>query len=320
MLKKFLLILILFMSNQTIADYSPFSMINKVSIHDITINDELRNREIPIRIYLPDVIKPAPLILYSHGLGGARTNNQYIGDAWASRGYIVVFMQHLGSDEAVWQGKPMLKRLVDMKLAANKENFILRTQDVKATIDNLLKWNLQKDNLLFDKIDANNIGMSGHSFGAVTTQAVSGQKLGYGFDMNDNRIKAAIAMSPSLPIKNNAPEKTFEKVNIPWCLMTGTNDNSPIGSTTAETRAKVYDYLPEGNKYQLILYKAEHSAFGDRALPNEKEQRNPKHHGIIIAISNAFWDAYLRHDEQANKWLKTKTSEVLQENDLWQYK
>jgi len=35
--------------------------------------------------------------------------------------------------------------------------------------------------------------MSGHSFGAVTTQAVSGQRHPVGGDLTDKRIKAAFA-------------------------------------------------------------------------------------------------------------------------------
>ena len=47
--------------------------------------------------------------------------------------------------------------------------------------------------------------MSGHSFGAITTKAVSGQHFLAG-DFTDARIKAAIAFSPSTPRVGSAHE------------------------------------------------------------------------------------------------------------------
>jgi hypothetical protein len=48
--------------------------------------------------------------------------------------------------------------------------------------------------------DLRRIGMSGHSFGAQTNQAVCGQSAGIvGSRLSDQPIKAAIAFSPSSP-------------------------------------------------------------------------------------------------------------------------
>jgi hypothetical protein len=71
--------------------------------------------------------------------------------------------------------------------------------------------------------------MSGHSFGALTTQGVSGQQAFGGLvNFTDDRIKAAVAFSPSSPRAGKA-ERAFGKVEIPWMLMTGTKDLSPNG-------------------------------------------------------------------------------------------
>ena len=69
------------------------------------------------------------------------------------------------------------------------------------------------------------------------------------------------------------------------------------------SRLGVFPVLPPGNKYELVLEGAEHSAFGDRPLPGDKEPRNPNHHRAILALSTAFWDAYLRGDAAAKAWL-----------------
>ena len=62
------------------------------------VKDKGSSRVIPIRVYLPEEEKAAPVVLFSHGLGGSRENNPYLGSHWAKRGYMVVFVQHLGRD------------------------------------------------------------------------------------------------------------------------------------------------------------------------------------------------------------------------------
>jgi predicted dienelactone hydrolase len=53
---------------------------------DLTIEDSARSRQIPIRVWLPTKKEPAPVVLFSHGLGGSRENNSYLAKHWASRG------------------------------------------------------------------------------------------------------------------------------------------------------------------------------------------------------------------------------------------
>jgi predicted dienelactone hydrolase len=165
------------------------------------------------------------------------------------------------------------------------------------------------------------VGMSGHSFGAMTTQAVSGQKFPLNQNFTDARIKAAVIMSPSVPRRGGDPKQAFGSVKMPWLLMTGTKDTAPIGDADVQSRLGVYPALPPGAKYELVLDKAEHSAFTDRALPGETEARNPNHHKAILAITTAFWDTYLRGDSAAKAWLDSPTVRtVLEKNDRWQTK
>ena len=162
--------------------------------------------------------------------------------------------------------------------------------------------------------------MSGHSFGAVTTQAVSGQRFPLiGTRYTDARIRAAIVFSPSAPRGGDAAT-AFGSVKIPWMLMTGTKDVAPIGDADVASRLSVYPHLPsEIDKYELVLYNAEHSAFTDRALPGDSEKRNPNHHRAILALSTAFWDAHLRADPDARAWLHgSGPRSVLEPEDRWQ--
>ena len=288
---------------------------------DLTINDMERQREIPIRIYMPAGQMPAPVILFSHGLGGSRQGNSFMGRHWAARGYVAVFVQHPGSDTSVWQDKPKVERMRAMQQAASAKNFLLRVKDIPAVLEQLERWNATAGHSLSGRLDLKRIGMSGHSFGAVTTQAVSGQKTALAnFTFTDPRIKAAVAFSPSTPRRGDA-KQAFGGVNIPWLLMTGTKDTALIGNADLESRLAVYPALPPGGKYELVLDKAEHSAFTDRALPGDMEPRNPNHHRAILALSTAFWDAWLKDDPAARAWIDGDgPRSVLEKNDRWQRK
>jgi predicted dienelactone hydrolase len=303
------------------ADYDPLKVDeSKVEQLTLTVDDKDRSREIPTRVYLPKETAAAPVILFSHGLGGSRDNSPYLGNHWARRGFVAVFMQHAGSDDSVWKESRLGERIDAMRKAASGENLKLRVKDVPAVIDQLERWNKEEGHALKGRLDLEHIGMTGHSFGAVTTQAVSGQSYLGRETFTDPRIKCALPMSPSSN-KLTKPERTFGKVSIPWLLMTGTNDTSPINDTDVESRLAVYPALPAGSKYELVLDKAEHSAFGERALPGEKGKRNPNHHRAILAISTAFWDAYLKEDPAARKWLDNdEVRQVLDPEDRWQRK
>ncbi len=288
---------------------------------ELTVRDESRNREIPLLAYLPAADGPAPVVLFSHGLGGTRDGCVFLGKHWSARGYAAVFLQHPGSDDSVWKDEPLLRRMAAMKQAASAENYLLRVQDVKAVLDRLDVWNRQADHSLAGRLDLNRVGMSGHSFGAQTTQAVSGQAAPLvGPRLTEPRIKAAVAFSPSSPRRGD-PATAFGSVKIPWMLMTGTKDVALIGDADLASRLAVYPNLPDTiDRYELVLHNAEHSAFTDRRLPGDRERPNPNHHRAILALSTAFWDAHLKDDPAARVWLHgTGPRSVLEADDRWQF-
>jgi predicted dienelactone hydrolase len=209
-----------------------------------------------------------------------------------------------------------------LRQAASIENFLLRVKDIPAVLNELDRWNKTGGHPLMGRMDLSRVGMSGHSFGAVTTQAVSGQRLEAGEKLfTDPRIKAAVMFSPSSPRHGVDSATAFGGVTIPWMLMTGTKDVAPIGDADVASRLAVFQALPPGSKYELVLYGAEHSAFTDRALPGDTEKRNPNHHRAILAMSTAFWDAYLRGDTAAKAWLDgTGPRTILEKDDRWQTK
>lgn len=314
----------LFLPSATAQPYDPLSVSRPAdtSYIDLDIHDTVRDRIIPVRIFVPRDTSPAPVVLFSHGLGGSRSGSSYLARHWRARGYVVVFLQHPGSDESVWKGTPTILRYFALQRAASLKNFLLRVSDVRVVLDQLEVWNTEAAHVLAGRLDLDRVGMSGHSFGAMTTQAVSGQRFPRSdSSLTDQRIDAAIAFSPSSPRGGTSPQEAFGGVMLPWLLMTGTKDEAMIGDASMESRLAVYPALPPGDKYELVLDRAEHSAFTDRPLPGDSQPRNPNHHRVILAISTAFWDAYLARNQSAMEWLRSSgPTTVLEPSDHWQWK
>ena len=286
--------------------------------------DEDRDRTVPIRAYIPESKGTHPVILFSHGLGGSRDNNPYLGNHWAENGYVSIFLQHPGTDETVWKSVKPGERFQALKNAVGIPQSIDRFLDVPFILNQLEKWNGDKAHTLAGKLDLEKVGLCGHSFGAVTAQALAGQKYYIPGSFHDQRIDAFLPMSPQ-PFKSLPPEPSFGHIQAPILCMTGTKDGSPIDPAfQPEHRRKVYDALPATDKFQLILDGGNHYAFSDnkRALI-KKVHRDPKHHPAIQKVSTRFWDAYLKGDTEAKAWLQSKSvpqDSGLGEGDSWEWK
>jgi predicted dienelactone hydrolase len=299
--------------------YDPLA-VGKKDVDSVTfeLKDKAREREIPIRVYLPETEKAVPVVIFSHGLGGSRDNNPYLGNHWAKRGYVVVFVQHAGSDESVWKDVPALQRMAAMKKAASAEAFSDRVKDVPAVIDALENWNKEKSHALCGRMDLDHIGMSGHSFGAVTTQAMAGQSYGGGrITYLEKRIDAAVMMSPSKPRLGDV-KTAFGGIEMPCLLLTGTKDDSPIGGGTPEDRLEVFPNLKKAPAWQAVFDGATHMDFGERKTILRKN-KDSRYHEAILAQTTAFWDAQLKGDEAAGEWLNgAGAKKALDAKDKWE--
>lgn len=283
--------------------------------------DASRSRTVPVKIYRVKSAEARPVIVFSHGLGGSRENGVYLAEHWARSGYVAVFVQHPGSDESVWKEAGRGERMAAMKQAASGRSLLDRLGDIPFVLDQLELWNGDPGHALHGALDLEHIGMTGHSFGAVTTQAMMGQKFPLGKSFPDPRFDAFLPMSPSTGRGVGATE-AFGHIKAPVLCMTGTADTSVITpEMTAESRREVYAALPEGDKFQLVFEGGTHSAFSDAALFNDKQLEH--HHGAIQVISTRFWDAYLKGDAAAKAWLqseKPRTEANLIAKDVWEWK
>lgn len=276
-------------------------------------HDQNRTRDLPVKIYLPESALNAPVVIFSHGLGGSREAALYLGKYWSEHGYVCVFVQHPGSDESIWKPKVESHQIKTFMgfLNALKDTLkdpshaINRANDIPFIVDQLeLKSKPDSGSCLAGKIDIQNIAIAGHSFGAWTALTASGQKLvdsnGRVKTFTDPRLKVAIYLSPTCPRKTVDPSVAFEDIAVPGLHMTGTKDTSPIGETKIEDRRAAFDSISRADQYLVTIKKADHMVFNGR--PRERKGDKAQQE-VIAKASTYFLDAYLKHSSEALKWL-----------------
>ncbi len=269
-------------------------------------HDDARNRDVPFKIYLPAAGGKYPVIVFSHGLGGTCDLYEYLGTFWAKNGYVSVHVQHKGSDDAVWRGKsnPMQEM---RKATIDVESIFNRPKDVTFAIDQVDKLNKDEKSELKDKCDMDRIGVAGHSYGAYTALASSGRKLvaplGAAVNLTDPRIKACIPMSA--PAKDrDKNNNSYADYNVPCMHMTGTLDDSPIGDTKAADRRIPFDSIQKPDQYLITFNGGDHMIFSGRGLKfGERAGKDKMFQELIKESSLKFWDAYLKDNADAKKWL-----------------
>jgi len=274
--------------------------------------DESRDREIPVKIYYPKGLKMAPVIVFSHGLGGTCDNYEYLGNHWASHGFVSLHVQHHGSDAGVWKGKPKSERFAALKAAISDINVILdRPDDVSCALTRVEELVDAGKHPIAQVADPGNVAVAGHSFGAFTTMAIAGQNFSTPagkYTFRDPRVRAAIAMSPNKPLERQDFEGVYDDIAIPLFHMTGTRDTSPVTPTVKATdRLVPYRSIPNGEQHLLVLEGGDHMVFSGFRWANLLGKAGPKSdvrdHALIRGASTAFWKAYLRQDAAALNWL-----------------
>jgi predicted dienelactone hydrolase len=270
------------------------------------------NRVVPYKIYYPTNAQGArPIVIFSHGLGGNRDGAEYLLRFLAENGYAAVAVQHPGSDTpAVFGGMPGTPGFDPSKAEAGARAAMApgvavdRFHDIPFAITELERMNAG-DAKLRGRLDTSRIGMSGHSYGAVTTLALSGQSLGPRgqFSFADQRITAAIAYSPNKP-RVGDPSQVYKAIRIPTFHMTGTEDKSPLdGSEDPVNRQIPYRNIAGADKYLLVFTGGDHMIFSGRTLRSGPRPNDEKFHALINKASLAYWDAYLMGNKDAKAYL-----------------
>ena len=206
--------------------------------------------------------KTLPLIILSHGTGGAALQLSWLAEILASNGYLVVAVNHHGNTAAEDAYLP--------------QGFMLwweRAQDISSVIDQLLS-----DAKFGPRIDSTRIGAAGFSLGGYTVMSIAGARTELaqwkafckdkktnpictlppeaGFSIaeleslikNDSKVKSSVARSNGFyrdkrvqavysiaPVQGPAFTKSsLAHISIPVRIIVGTRDDQAIPEFNAE--------------------------------------------------------------------------------------
>ena len=188
---------------------------------------------------------PYPLIMFAHGYSATNRQSPSYTQHLASRGYVVASIQFPLSSAGA-PGGPRISAVLD------------QPGDVSFVIDSLLA--LEDGHALAGAIDAEAIGMSGHSLGGLTTLLTA-----YGED-RDDRLRAVAPISPpACFIGDGFAGDGFAASSIPIMVIGGSKEL--IVSPASIRRA--YDIAP-APRYHAELIGADHIRFADVAIEDSQ--------------------------------------------------
>lgn len=277
------------------------------------VDDARDGRVVPFKIYHPvdHDLETMPVIIWSHGFGGNANGAAFISRFLAGQGYTLVHITHHGTDSSLWEGKPGHPWDILRKVKISREDTLARFYDVPFALDQLEVWARENPDV-GRYMDFDRLGMSGHSFGAMTTQVMAGQMFpqvdGTLISIKEDRFKAGILYSP-VPIRHLVDDsitdkQIFEPIDIPLLHMSGTEDASPLEGFGYEYRLAVYEHSGADEKYLLVKNGGDHMVYnGTRGKLGDSDLREV-HEDLILKAALGFWDMQLKGDEAAREYIQ----------------
>ncbi len=156
------------------ANFAQLPDLRRMGTYDIkqqtwNLTDTSRDRKLYVNVYRPERWRPGktPVVIISHGLSSKPEEFADKAKHLASYGFFVVLPQHPGSDAQYTQEF----RTGFHRDLSSLNSFLDRPLDISYTLDILEKRNSTD----FDsRLDLENVGIYGHSYGGYTALAVAG--------------------------------------------------------------------------------------------------------------------------------------------------
>ncbi|WP_013322655.1 alpha/beta hydrolase [Gloeothece verrucosa] len=246
-----------------------------------TLTDSSRNRSFYVIVYKPQQWRTGktPVVIISHGLASNPESLEDVAQFLASYGYVVALPQHPGSDTQ--QAKALLQGYSREVFDLNE--FINRPKDISYVIDELERRNASE---FGGRLDLQNVGVAGHSFGGYTALAVAGAEIDFDYlqkicdrlygglntalllqcralslprqtyNFRDPRVKAVLGANPV----NSAifGQKGLSKIQIPIFFVSGNYD--PATPAVFE-QLRSFVWLTTPNKYLVLAEGQAHVDF-----------------------------------------------------------
>jgi len=197
-----------------------------------------------------------PVIMFSHGKGGIRMQSTFYTPYLASHGYVVVSPDHEGDtlvellDELQTEG--------DIGISSTTDSFIDRPIDISFVMSEL--ENLDANDPLKSIISVDDdgkldpVGMTGHSFGALTSFRTAG------FDW---RIDAVVAQTPvGIGLVELALEVPVAEMGIPYMIQNAGMDRTLPADLHADS---VWEAMVPP-RFSLTLSEAGHFTYSDMCV------------------------------------------------------
>jgi dienelactone hydrolase len=214
---------------------------------------------------------PYPMLLFSHGSCGFPTQSVFLTALLAAQGFVVVAPPHPGNTLSEFPNCGTFSA----QLASVQE----RPQDMVFVLDQMLAESANPSSPFFGAVDPERIGMSGHSFGGLTTYLVQ--------DI-EPRVKVAIPMAPAVG---------GQVLDVPSLTMLGQIDSVVSNAAIRDAYARA---LPP--KVLIEIERAGHYAFSGLCFPSS--DCNPpttltqdEAHGHVLRWVRPFLELYLNDDQ-----------------------
>ncbi len=292
----------------------------------LTLTDTNRDRTFDVIVVQPQRWRDGqtPVIIISHGLASRPEDFVDRAQQLASYGYLVALPRHIGSDA---------QQLQDMLEGFSREiykveEFIDRPLDVSYVIDELDRRNNRE---FQGRLDLQNVGVMGHSFGGYTALAVGGASLDFEtledqcgreiwgpnlslllqcralelprkvYNFRDERVNSVLVINPVTSAVFG--QKGLNQVKIP--VMIGAGSSDPATPAAVE-QLKAFVWIDTEDKYLGLIEGQAHVNFSKldastKALLDSLPSLKVPKQKLIDSYGNAFLVAFAEVHVSKNK-------------------
>lgn len=318
--------------------------------HKFKFFDASRNRHLLTDVYLPhtksNTKNQIPVIVISHGLGSDSTNFRYLANYLVSHGFGVVVPNHPGSDTK------QLRSLLDGSASelAKPDEFYNGPLDVTYILDELEKVN-KSDSRFGERLNLQQVGLFGQSFGGYTVLALAGAKIDYNNlqencknkvlrkswnmslllqcratqlygnfqrrenSLRDERVKAVIAANPLTSAIFG--ETGLKNIPIPVMIIASSDDTI---TPALYEQILPFSWLNASQKYLALLSGATHfSIIGSSTsnikqfpLPSEVIGEDPaRTRSYVSILSLPFFQTYIASNKKYANYLNAAYAKAI---------
>ncbi|MBW4608372.1 MAG: alpha/beta hydrolase [Hassallia sp. WJT32-NPBG1] len=314
---------------------------SKISLQ---LKDQTRDRRLPVDLYLPTPplspsstpplspsSTPFPLIVISHGVASDRFAFVYVAQHLASYGFAVAVLEHPGSNAERFQ-----RYFSGLAGPPEPAELINRPLDVKFVLNELQR--LEKSNpQMQGKLNFQQVGAFGHSYGGYTVFSLAGAKINFeqirrdcnpnkslnlsvflqcranelkptNYALKDDRIKAVFAVNPFVSSIFN--QTGVSQIKLPLMVVAGSQD---IVTPAVPEQILPFTWLGSKNKYLAVIENGTHfTALAEPTPQNDVLPVPPAllgpdrsdAHSYLNALSVAFFETYLLNRPEYQVYLQ----------------